>query len=922
MIGTFINQYQITAALGAGGMGEVFRARDTRLHREVAIKVLPKAFAADADRLRRFEQESKTLAALNHPNVLTVYDAGVHEGAPYLVSELLEGQTLRELLAASNKAPVPLRKASGYALQIAHGLAAAHSKGIIHRDLKPENIFITKDGRIKILDFGIAKLTPVAADVRRLTSSDSSSNVPPDKVSLLTSAATEPGLVLGTPAYMSPEQVRGQPADHRSDIFAFGCVLYEMLTGAGAFRRDTPVESMNAVLREETPDLTTTHAGIPLSMDRVVRRCLEKEPERRFQSASDLAFALEGADSTVLSGNLVGTRSTRIPGEMRRGWNASLPRVLPWAVAVVCLAALAASLFFRKPDPKPLAVARSTTLVRKFELQLASPGRPQSDGTISPAISPDGLKIAYATADGLWLRRLDRLSAPVRLVEDKQIVRPFWSPGSTDIGYFQGPKLARVSVEGGRPITITPIPDHQGQGGAEGGAWLDNDRIVFASGNSGLNLVPSQGGAVKALWEPNLAAGDRDVHGVAALPEGAGVVFLIHRTTNETADTMAVWTKAGAHKILLQKLGAQFRDPFYSPTGHILFSQIGDVQGIWAFAFSLERMERTEEPFRVAESGSIPSVSNDGTLVCFAGPDPIFAPRQLVWVDRTGKVLGTVGPVLPTLTAPRLSPDEHRVAALSGESYNSLQVWVIDVDGGGALPITHDQEPHVSPHWAPDSRSVYFTRFRSSIDSTWIASADGTGSEQRRFDGDAIPSASGKYMLLRENSTNPPIQRPWTYVQLPKTNASPIPLVEVFGSIRSLVLSADDRWLAFSSSSSGQQEVWAAEFPGLNNRVMASRGGGGRNPLWARNRQELFYLSADGRAMMSARLEPDQPRFDPPVKVFDIPDKIFTDRVAVYDVAGDGQRFLMLQKVADPTDHGAQPNVLLVENWFEEHRRR
>src|SRR5579862_2969069 len=237
MIGTRISQYQIAAALGAGGMGEVFRARDTRLNRDVAVKVLPKAFAADAERLRRFEQEAKTLAALNHPNVLTVYDAGVHEGAPYLVSELLEGQTLRELLTGSNKAPLPLRKSSNYALQIAHGLAAAHSKGIIHRDLKPENIFITKDGRIKILDFGLAKLTPVAADVRRLTSPSDDVETRATEVSLLTSAATEPGLVLGTPAYMAPEQVRGQPADHRSDIFALGCVLYEMLTGAGAFRR-------------------------------------------------------------------------------------------------------------------------------------------------------------------------------------------------------------------------------------------------------------------------------------------------------------------------------------------------------------------------------------------------------------------------------------------------------------------------------------------------------------------------------------------------------------------------------------------------------------------------------------------------------------------------------------------------------------
>ena len=295
MIGTHLGHYQITASLGAGGMGEVFRARDTQLDRDVAIKVLPKTFASDPDRLRRFQQESKTLAALNHPNVLTIHDAGVHEGAPYLVSELLEGRTLREVLVDAKGAPLAVRKATDYALQIAHGLAAAHSKGIIHRDLKPENIFVTADGRVKILDFGLAKLTSVAADVRRLTSTSDFGPRPSD--SSRTSAATEPGLVFGTPNYMSPEQVRGEPADHRSDIFSFGCVLYEMLTGVRAFRRDTPVECMSAILNDSPQEIGTTHPQVPLGLTRLVERCLEKQPDNRFQSAKDLAFALESLSS-------------------------------------------------------------------------------------------------------------------------------------------------------------------------------------------------------------------------------------------------------------------------------------------------------------------------------------------------------------------------------------------------------------------------------------------------------------------------------------------------------------------------------------------------------------------------------------------------------------------------------------------------
>src|SRR6266478_754039 len=284
MIGTALNQYRITASIGAGGMGEVFRAHDTRLNRDVAVKVLPKDFVADADRLRRFEQEAKMLAALNHPNVLTIHDAGVHEGAPYLVSELLEGKTLREEI---NGGALPVRKATEFAVQIANGLAAAHSKGVIHRDLKPENIFVTKDGRVKILDFGLARLhgPNLKSEIGNLKSPDAPTVI----------STTQPGMVLGTPAYMSPEQVRGEPADPRADIFAFGCVLYEMLSGTRAFRRNTPIESMNAVLNDAPPELSTIHPNIPLALARIVERCLEKQPDNRFQTAKDLAFAIEAA---------------------------------------------------------------------------------------------------------------------------------------------------------------------------------------------------------------------------------------------------------------------------------------------------------------------------------------------------------------------------------------------------------------------------------------------------------------------------------------------------------------------------------------------------------------------------------------------------------------------------------------------------
>ncbi len=302
--GSRLGHYEIVSSIGAGGMGEVFRARDTRLNRDVAVKMLPRDFGADADRLRRFEQEAKTLAALNHPNILTIHDAGVHEGAPYLVSELLEGQTLREALNSAANAALPARKATEYALQIAQGLAAAHGKGIIHRDLKPENIFVTRDGRVKILDFGLAKLKTVDAEA-------------PTVVQSTVKESTEPGKVMGTPNYMAPEQVRGEPADHRADLFAFGCVLYEMLSGRRPFKRDTSIATMAAILSEEPPDMTALRPDFSPTLDRIVRRCLEKQPDNRFQSAKDLAFAIESVTGSTLAGAVVSAPANRPFGAVR-----------------------------------------------------------------------------------------------------------------------------------------------------------------------------------------------------------------------------------------------------------------------------------------------------------------------------------------------------------------------------------------------------------------------------------------------------------------------------------------------------------------------------------------------------------------------------------------------------------------------------
>ncbi len=424
--GTRIGPYEVVASVGAGGMGEVFRARDTRLSRDVAIKVLPKDFAGDADRLRRFEQEAKTLAALNHPNVLTIHDAGVYEGAPYLVSELLEGRTLREEM---NGEALPVRNAIDYALQIAQGLAAAHGRGVVHRDLKPENIFVTKEGRVKILDFGLAKLRENPKSEIR----DPKSSVDAEASTVVQAAteSTEPGMILGTPAYMSPEQVRGEPADHRADIFAFGAVLYEMLSGARAFRRNTlGGEHERPVERREPPDLTGNNANVQPALERVVRRCLEKQPDNRFQSAKDLAFALEESSSG--------------PYTPPKAWAASMPavqRIL--ATGVVVLAVALGVWWVRKSGPRSRSSSGSP--------QIASAPAARLDKSVAVLpfanLSPD--KADEYLSDGITEELLQAL-AKVRGLRVPGRSSSFAFKGRSEEGLHPGFWVGEVATGRGR----------------------------------------------------------------------------------------------------------------------------------------------------------------------------------------------------------------------------------------------------------------------------------------------------------------------------------------------------------------------------------------------------------------------------------------------------------------------------------------
>ncbi len=550
--GTKLGRYEIRSQLGAGGMGEVYRARDTQLGRDVAIKVLPSTYSVDQDRLHRFEQEACAASALNHPNILIVHDIGAHGGAPYVVSELLEGETLRKRIAGT---PLAQRRAIDYALQIANGLAAAHEKGIVHRDLKPDNIFITNDGRVKILDFGLAKLT-------QLDGNQSQTEIPTRRVD------TDPGVVMGTVGYMSPEQLKGRPVDQRSDIFSFGAVFYEMLSGRRAFHGESAAETMSAILKEDPPDLSDTNKSVSPALERLVNHCLEKNPEARFHSARDLAFALEAiAGPSSISGETL-TAVTTLPTGAR------IRKHLPWIVSAFLGLSLIAALSFVW-----LYFRRAPEEVRAVRLTIPPPEK----GVVSVlSVSPDGLRVVYGApnAEGksvLWMRSLSSLTGQQLPGTENPFFTTFWSPDSRFVGFVSSAdnKLKKIDVTGGPPQTLADAPN------GRGGTWNRDGVIVFAPSSEGpLYRVSAAGGEVTpvtALDESRQEVSHRYPY---FLPDGRHF-FYFARTSRAggTAIYVGSLDSKETKRLLVGADSGAISGAMYSPPGYILYLRDGILVG-------------------------------------------------------------------------------------------------------------------------------------------------------------------------------------------------------------------------------------------------------------------------------------------------------------------------------------------------------
>jgi serine/threonine protein kinase len=860
-VGQSLGHYQILSLLGKGGMGEVYRARDVRLGREVAIKILPAEYSADADRLRRFEQEARAASRLNHPNVLTIYDIGTHAGAPYLVAELLEGETLRGRLKGAD---LPLRRAIDYALQVARGLQAAHAKGIVHRDLKPENLFVTKDGRVKILDFGLAKLKPPPAGI------DTNASTQP--------LSTASGMVMGTPHYMSPEQVRAEEVDHRADIFAFGAILYEMLSGRRAFQGNSVVEVMNAILKEEPAGLAESGREAPPALERALRHCLEKSPAERFQTIGDVAFYLE---------TLAGIADKTLASQARAAGQKSYESLGWIVVAVLLLVAVALLIYFRRTPAEVEAI------------HFSIPPPEKTTGFSNPVISPDGRHLAFtAAAEGkgelLWVRALGSLAArPLAGTEGASF--PFWSPTGEFLGFFAQGKLKKIALSGGLPTTLCEAPN------GRGGAWSRDDVILFVPNrNTEVHRVSAAGGSAVAVTRLDKSRGEISHRWPSFLPDGRHFLYGVREIYLASLD-------GGEAKHLVSAES----NVVYAPPGYLLFLREGTLL---AQPFDADKRQLTGKPFRIADQvqghvfgkGHF-SVSENGVLVY--SPSAGGGNQQLGWFDRAGKRLGLIGSVGNSLN-PRLSPDDKQVAVVRYDlQTKKLNVWLLDLSRGTDSPFTFIPGSNIYPVWSPDgSRLVWTSGF-----SLYQKASSGAGQEEPLFTSGSRTvawdwSGDGRFIIYE---TYDPHGKLDLWVLPLHDQSQAYAWQQTQSNETSARFSPDSKWIAYTSDESGSNEVYVQAFqafqPASGKRRIST--GGGDYPRFGRDGKELFYLAADGKLMAVEVRSGASFEFSAPRPLFDL-QSIRGIRVR-YDVTRDGQRFLIVTESEATT---AEPFTVVL-NW-------
>jgi Tol biopolymer transport system component len=888
--GTRLGSYEITAAIGAGGMGEVYRARDTKLDRDVAIKVLPDLFAADPERLKRFEREAKTLASLNHPNIAQVH--GVIEQPPALVMELVDGEDFAARLA---RGPLPLDEAIPIARQVAEALEAAHERGIVHRDLKPANIKVRDDGTVKVLDFGLAKLHG-PAEAGRHDSGTAVMNSP----TFTSPAMTQMGMILGTAAYMAPEQAKGRAVDRRADVWAFGCLLYEMLTGRRAFRGDDVTDTLAAVIRGE-PDWSALPADTPASLRRLLRRSLEKDPKQRLSSMSDARLDLEEREESGAA------LPPAIQVDTRR-------RAVPLVAAALAGAALTTGVFLAIGPWSQSAADRSPVRLSV----LPPPGVSFAFDSAEVALSPDGRTLAFTTgvtgaaqaylgATRIWVRPLDSVEARA-LPGTEGGWLPFWSPDGRELAFFSEDKLKKVSIAGGNPQILADAKD------GRGGAWSPEGIILFAPSNNGpLFRVSANGGEARAATALDSAAGETGHRFPIFLPDGRHFLFvaLPPKNSNFRFQIYAASLDFAERSPLLE---AESR-PAYAEPGYLLSSRKNILV---AQPFDAERRVLSGEaqalPDALSSVGGLWSgapgvtVAASGTLAFLGGPR---ANTKLVWFDRSGKEGSAIQVPSGQYNRISISPDGRRAAVVRATSTVDQDVWLVELERSGASRFTYGGSISSDPTWSPDGRRLAYSSDRGGPRNIYVRDSSGASPEQLLFESPGLfkePtswSADGRWLVMQQldAKTNGDI---WLVPLDGERTAKPYlqsPFNEVSGSI-----SPDGRWIAYASDESGRYEIYVQSFPTPGSKHQVTSGGSGTWVRWRKDGKELAMMDGEDRGLLVADVRAAG-EFDagPPRLVLTLP----KNRLGM-DLTSDFQRVL----ATVPVDETATSSITVVTNWL------
>ena len=864
--GTILGAYEILGPIGAGGMGEVYKAKDTRLGRTVAIKVIPEHLAANPELRKRFEQEARAVSSLNHPNICTLHDIGCEDGVDFMVLEYVEGETLLERL---KRGPLPLEEVLRYAIQIADALDKAHRHGIVHRDLKPGNIIITRSG-VKLLDFGLAKFHPMS-----LPGGVDSSSLETEAKPL-----TQEGSILGTFQYMAPEQLESGDVDGRTDLFAFGALVYEMLTGKKVFEGKSQASLIGAILKDEPQPMKELGLVLPASLEWTVRRCLAKVPDERWQSAGDLTAELKWIAVGVAREETTAKDHARA-SKARLAWPAATFLLLLALVAVV------------------LVREQSVDAPRAVTFEIRAPAEGSISRRMSLELSPDGSQIAWVSnADGrIWLRSLDALS-PTPLNGTQGAIHPFWSPDGRSLGFFQGGEVRSLSIADGSSRTIASgVPTSF----AVGGTWSRDERVVFADlkpSDPGLFQVSAAGGVAEkmTLWEP----GPRYPFRPAFLPDGRHVLFtakdLSGRKIEDTGLYIASVDAPGSRRLL----GGTTSQGRYTAPGYLLY--VRDERLI-AHEFDANKRTLGDRQHELAEPISVEvnvtsqfSVSENGVVVYRTGASVADA-RRMGWYDRSGRALASVEQGEAQLS-PELSSDGQLMASIR-RFEQSMEISIQTVSGGIPSQFTFDAFMVFRPVWAPDDSRIAFGEIRDG-ESILFEQSLGAGGTSRRL----LAGMSGGIVATGDWSQNgliaflrPTVGAPNIWMLPTDGDEEPFPAVESEHSNIEPQFSPDGELLAYASNDYGRYDVFVVSLSSVGTKRRISTDGG-RAPRWRGDGKELFYTSSVGK-MMAVEMDGAEPQSYE--VLFDLPGALIAeaDHGAQYDVTADGQRFLLNVQRAD-----------------------